>query len=122
MEIAEHIADLFAPLDHAFLRLRTPALQDTLEALSLNIIHDDQEAVLRVDHVDNARQVRVAQAFEHIRLDHESLLHGLEIAHAVLPNLLDRPRFIGALIDCKINHAHTAAAYLAQDLILMIYQ
>ena len=95
MKISQNIAELFCPLYYIFLLLGALLLQNAVEGLSLDIVHNNEKGSVPVNHVNDAGQIGMVQLFQKIRLSDQPLLYHLKILNAVLPHLFDSPLFIG---------------------------
>ena len=121
MQIAQHITQLLRPLNDLVRVLCAAVLEQALQAFALDIIHDNQEAVITINHIDNAGQMGMVQLFQHLRLCHQALVNRGKVSGAILADLFDCPGFVGALIDGKVDHAHAAVANLAQYFVFSVY-
>ena len=61
MQISQDITQLDRPVYDLLRRLGTLVLQQVLKTVSFNVIHDDDQGVLPVDHIDDSRKIRMSQ-------------------------------------------------------------
>ena len=120
VQVAQHITELTRPFQDLFRRLGPRPLQKVLKTRSLDIVHDDQEAVLLIDDIDNTGQVGMIQALEQVRLGDQPPRDGLCTGSAGLADLLDGPGLVGPLIDGQVDGAHAPAAYHVQYFVFSI--
>ena len=120
MKVAQHVAELLGPVHHQIHRLRSARVQKVLQASSLDVVHYDDEAVICIYNIYDARQVGVMKFLEHLGLRDQSLAHHLLIVSAVLAHFLNGPRLVGALIQCQVHHAHSAVSDFIQNFIFSV--
>ena len=124
MEVSQHIAKLLAPFHHPLKGLSAAMFQQMIQAVSLNVFHDNHEAVVRLNHVENLGEVRMLKALKHIRRSCQFLFNYRMMINVFLSllNLPNRKRFVRLFIDCKIYFAYGVKSDLCQNLILFICQ
>ena len=78
--------------------LRSVSVYQILKAVTFDVIHNDDEAVILIDHIDDARQVGMVELFEHFRLCHKVLADNSRIISAVLADFFYSPGLVCTLI------------------------
>ena len=66
MQISQDITQLDRPVNDLLRRLGTLVLQQVLKTVPFNVIHDDDQGVLPVDHIDDSWKIRMPQFLEHL--------------------------------------------------------
>ena len=122
MQITEHVAQLLRPLDNVLLTLGAACFERLVQGVALDVIHDDEEASVAVDNIDNTGQIRVIEALQQFRFHDKVLLYDLIILNAVLADLLDRPDLVCFFVDSLIDNAHAALSDDAKDPVLAVYE
>ena len=120
VQVAEHITELFRPVNDQVNWLRPAGIEKILQASALDIIHYNNKTVVCIYNINNARQVRMVEFLEHFSLCDQSLAHHFLIVSAVLAHFFDRPCFIGTLIKREIHNTHPAVSDLIQNLIFSV--
>ena len=108
MKIRQYITKLFCPFNNICLVLGSIFPDNTFQMTSFYVVHDNQEASVSVNDIDNAWQVWVIQFFQQISFHYKALFYHLKILNTVFSYLFNRPLFIGSFIHGKVNHTHTA--------------
>ena len=121
VQVFQDVAELQGPADNLRLRLAALAVQLFLQGHSLDVIHDDQVAVIPFDHIDDLRQVWTAELLQDAGLCDRILLDALSVMLSFLPDFFYRPLFSCRLVDRQVYTAHPAVPDLVQDPIFVVY-
>lgn len=118
VQVLKGIAQLQAPAHHIVLGLRAIGRKHARKRTALHIIHDYVQGAVFIYQINDARNGRVIEALDHIRLGHDAShnqLALLGVGHIL--DFLGRPLLVEHGVERKIHRGHAANADLCEQLI-----
>ena len=121
VQIGQHVADLHGPLQNLLFRLGAVFIDDLVQRLAFDVVHDDAEGLALINDVLNMGQRAMVQRLHHVRLSLQAVAVHLVVGiPARTSDLLDRPLLVHVFVHGEEHRGHAAVAYFFQYFIASV--